>query len=150
MRFFLRFAVVCLTCFAAWPALASDLKLEARLIWGVNDSQAAQHKPVAPDLASKLQRVFKWSNYYDITNQIHSIPVNESRDFRMSERCVLKIKNLGDSRIEVNCIGKGKEVSRGTHTLAPSQWVILSGNDKNNTAWFIGLREVDAGLADSK
>ena len=133
--------------FAAWPAFAADLTLEARLVWGANDSQIASYKPAEDGLSAKLHRIYKWNNYFEITNQVRSIPVNQSRDFKMSDRCVLKIKNLGDSRIEVSCIGQGKEVSKGSHTLAPAKWLVIGGNAKNDTAWFVGLRTVDASLA---
>ncbi|HWD21298.1 MAG TPA: hypothetical protein VHB20_18675 [Verrucomicrobiae bacterium] len=150
MQPFRKFALLFVALTGALPALASDLTLEARLVWGVNETQDATHKPVAADLSSKLHGMFKWSNYFDITNQVQNIPLNQSRDFKMSDRCVLKIKNLGSSRIEVSCIGQGKEVCKGTHTLEPTQWLVLGGNDKNNTAWFIGLREADGGLAKVK
>jgi hypothetical protein len=134
----------------ALDARAEDLKLQAKLIWGSNDKpEDIQHKRVNHELAGDLQRTFKWQNYFEITNQIALIPVNKSYDFKMSSRCTLKIKNLGASRIEVSCIGEGKQVSKGVHTL-PAKWLVLGGNDTNNTAWFVGLRALDSKLAEAK
>jgi hypothetical protein len=94
--------------------------------------------------------MFKWKNYFEITNQVADIPENKTRDLKMSDRCTLRIKNLGGSRVEINCIGEGKEVHKRADTLLPHTWLVLGGNDKNNTAWFIGLRSDAAGKVISK
>ena len=134
-------SLICLTLLAAVaPAYAQSLQVEARLVWGTNDENSRSNY-VATDtaLCDKLHGAFKWKNYYEITNVAQAIPVNESREFHMSDRCVLKIKNLGASRIQISCIGQGKEVSKGEHTLSQADWLVLGGNSKNNTAWFVGL-----------
>jgi hypothetical protein len=147
MQFNRRFSVFYLIFFAAFPTWASDLTLQAKLLWGANDSSNGNYKAVDGGLSAKLHRLYKWNNYFEITNQVKSIPVNQSRDFKMSGQCVVRVKNLGDSRIEVSCIGKGKEDSKTSHVLGPTKWVVLGGDAKNNTAWFIGLREVDKSIA---
>jgi hypothetical protein len=68
----------------------------------------------------------------------------------MSDRCTLRIRNLGGSRVEINCIGQGKEVHKRSDTLLPHTWLVLGGNDTNNTAWFIGLRSDNGGKVISK
>ncbi len=72
----------------------------------------------------------------------------------MSEACIIRVKNLGASRVEVSCIGHGKQVHKGAYTLVPPQWLVLGGNCDNNTAyntaWFIGLRAIDTKTADAK
>jgi hypothetical protein len=121
-------------------ALAADLRLEAKLIWGANLGPAAvNHTLVAPPLAATLRDNFKWTNYYEITNLTALIPLNQSRDLRMSDRCTLKIKNLGSSLVAVDCIGQGKPVSKGTNSLP----CIYSGTNADDTAWFIRLRSLD-------
>jgi hypothetical protein len=142
--------------FAAWflcavSTHAADLKLEAKLVWGANDDKGdCACKAVDNDLASKLHGMFKWKNYFEITNQTAAIALNKSSDLKMSDRCTLQIKNLGSSRIEVNCIGQGKQVCKGAYTLAPPTWLVLGGNATNDTAWFIALRAVDFKTADAK
>jgi len=127
---------------------ASDLKVEAWLIWGANDGrETVKFEPAGQDLADKLHRMFKWQNYYEITNKTASIPIYQSRDLRMSAQCTIRVKNLGSSRVEVSCIGKGKQVHKGDYTLEPPKWLVLGGNGTNNTAWFIGLRAVDKNTA---
>jgi hypothetical protein len=130
---------------------AADLKLEAKLLWGTNDDKCdGTCKTMDKDLASKLHGMFKWQNYYEITNQTTAIPLNQSRNLKMSGHCTLQIKNVGGSRIEINCIGDGKQVCKSASTLVPPKWLVLAGNDTNDTAWFIALRSVDSKAADAR
>ena len=136
---------------AASAASAADMNLEARLVWGTNDEKGGPDcKPVDAELSANLHRMFKWKNYFEITNQVADIPENKTRDLKMSDRCTLRIKNLGGSRVEINCIGEGKEVHKRADTLLPHTWLVLGGNDTNNTAWFIGLRSDNGGKVISK
>jgi len=137
-----RVAVIFGLLLAVLSTRAADLKLEAKLIWGSNDPTNKVQHPVVkdPKLSSHLHRIFKWDNYYEINTKDASIPQTKTATLQMSEKCKLDVKNLGSNRIEVNCIGKGKPVSRGTHSLPPGQWFTLGGNDKNNSAWFVVMR----------
>jgi len=141
------------------PVCAADLKLEARLIWGANDSDAAniangtntvKYQPVAPELSDKLHRMFKWKNYYEITNKTARIGLNQTNDLKMSDVCTIRVKNLGSSRVEISCIGHGKQIHKGNYTLVPPQWLVLGGNGTDNTAWFVGLRAIDGKTPDPK
>jgi hypothetical protein len=122
------------------PAPSGGLNLEAKLIWGANDPPATiNHNLVDPDLAATLRRNFKWTNYYEITNLDAGIPLNESRAVRMSDSCTLNIRNLGSSLVAVDCIGQGKQISKGTNTLP----CVYAGTNADDTAWFIRLRSLD-------
>jgi len=135
----------------ALPARAADLKLEARLIWGANDDkETVKYKPADPELSAKLHRMFKWKNYYEITNKTAGIAVNQSCELKMSDACTIRVKNLGGSRVEVNYIGHGKQVHQGAYALAPPQWLVVGGNDTADTAWFVGLRALDNKAVDPK
>jgi len=140
---------------AAFAARGGDMELEARLVWGTSDDKSdAKCKPVDAELAGKLHGMFKWKNYYEITNETASLALNRIRTLKMSDQCTLELKNVGGSRIEVNCIGQGKQVHKGAYTLDPPKWLVLGGNCDNNTAyntaWFIGLRAIDTKTADAK
>jgi hypothetical protein len=140
---------------AAFAARGGDIELEARLIWGTSDDKGdAKCQPVDAELAGKLHGMFKWKNYYEITNQTASLALNKTRTLKMSDQCTLELKNVGGSRIEVNCIGQGKQVHKGAYTLDPPKWLVLGGNCDNttayNTAWFIGLRAIDTKSTDAK
>jgi hypothetical protein len=126
---------------AGRSASGADLKLQARLVWGANDNPATINFNLTdPELTTCLRHNFpKWTNYFEITNLTSVIPLNETREFRMSDRCTLKVKNLGGSAVAVDCIGQGKPVSKGTNTLP----CIYSGTATNETGWFIQLRTVE-------
>lgn len=126
------------------PALAADLKVEVRLIRGADDNiGAVNYKPVDPALAAKLNHAFKWKNYYEMANKTETIPLNKSREFKLSDHKTIRVKNLGSSRVEVHCLGHGKELCKGSYALVPPQWLVLGGDDTGNTAWFIGLRTIE-------
>lgn len=138
--------VVLFLLFVASPAetLAADLKIEARLVWGTNEDKSPNHKPVDSALAKKLSKVFKWHNYFEINRIVATVPENQSTNINMSSKCVLEVKNLGNARVEVKLIGKGKLVSKSAQTLTPGEDLIVAGDDKNDTAWFVVIRSVDS------
>jgi hypothetical protein len=155
MRSIFRSVLSAIFVSAALAARAGDMQLEARLVWGTSDDKSdAKCKPVDADLAGKLHGTFKWKNYYEITNQTTTLALNKVRTIKMSDQCTLELKNVGGSRIEVNCIGQGKQVHKGAYTLDPPKWLVLGGNCDNNTAyntaWFIGLRAIDTKTPDAK
>jgi len=126
---------------AAGSALAADLRLETKLIWGSDDRPATVHYNLAdPALAATLRHNFKWTNYYEITNLAAVIPLNQSRVVRVSDQCILNIKNLGSSLVAVDNIGPGKPVIKGTNALP----CVYTGTNLDDTAWFIRLRSLDA------
>jgi hypothetical protein len=129
-----------------FSASAADLKLESKLIWGTNDeTKDTLHKPVDPALIQGLS-MFKWKNYYEITNQVTTLTAGATNQWRMSSKCMIKVKNLGSSRVEVNLFGKNKWVSKGVHTLPCT----IGGGDKNDTVWFVILRSLDPKIVDAK
>jgi hypothetical protein len=152
MRQFFNFLLAAIAFSATvLSASAADLKLEVRLIRGANDDkEIVKYKPADPELAAKLHRMFKWNNYYEITNRTAGIAASQTCELKMSDACTIRVKNLGASRLEVNCIGHGKELCKGSYALAPPQWLVLGGNDAADTAWFVGLRAIDNKPADPK
>jgi len=135
----------------AGPARGADLKLEARLILGANEGhEAVKYKPADAELCAKLHRMFKWSHYYEITNQTAGLALNQSCDLKMSDTCTIQVKNLGGLRVQVHCLGHGKELCKGAYDLAPPQWLVLGGNDAADTAWFVGLRAIDNKATEAK
>jgi hypothetical protein len=152
MRQFFHFLLAGMAFTAiAPPVPAADLKLEARLIWGANDEkETVKHKPADPELSDKLHRMFKWKNYYEITNKTAGIAVSQNCDLKLSDACAIRVKNLGGSRVEVNCTDHGRQIYKGAYALAPSQWLVVGGNDTADTAWFVGLRPLDDKPSDPK
>src|SRR3954471_20100654 len=94
---------------AVMSARAADMQLEAKLIWGSNDgADKVKHTLVQdPTLSADLHRIFKWTNYYEISTKDATIAPDKTGILQMSDKCKLEVKNLGKNWIEVNCIGSG-------------------------------------------
>jgi hypothetical protein len=124
---------------------AANLKLEAKLIWGTDDDKSPNpdHKAVDPVTREKLCKVFKWKNYFVVNRVVKEVPSRSSNQFKLSPDCTIEIKELEGPKVEVKLIGKGKEVHKTTLTISKGQSVVYSGDDKNQSAWFVIITELD-------
>jgi len=124
-------------------AAEGDLKLEAQLVWGTNDQPKNESlKAVTPEIAKKLQRLpFKWERYFVMHEKSFSATAKDTTDVEMSKNCKITVKNLGDERIELTIIGKGKSVGKITQSLKNGHTLVTGGNAENFSGWFIVLRE---------
>ena len=123
-----------------------DLKCEAQLIWGTNEASSPnpKHKPVAPELEEKLKNSpFKWEHYFEVRRERFIVPLAKEKTVPMSKNCEIRVKNLGDSQVELRLFGKGKQVSKITQALPKDQLLITGGNAENSTAWFVVLKQAD-------
>ena len=121
--------------------MAADGKLEIQLVWGTNGetSPDATHKPLEESLAKKLS-MFKWKKFFVVNRQ--EVPVSESvQKVRLSDQSEIDIKSLGGSRYEINVFGKGKHVLKKTGRITKGGPFVIAGDDKNDCAWFILIRE---------
>jgi hypothetical protein len=134
-------------CFfaAAVPVPAKELKLEAKLIWGTNDDKSPDpsHKPIDPATAEKLKKVFKWKNYFVVTNQVKIVPSRGSNRFELSKQCTIEVTELEGPRVEVKLIGEGKEVNKTVKPLSKGESITYGKDDKNDNAWFVIITELD-------
>src|ERR1041385_2305093 len=75
----------------ASQARASNLKLEAELVWGTNEKSSTDHKPVETDVKKKLKELpLKWANYYEINRQRFEVPAGGIKKVQMSKQCALE------------------------------------------------------------
>lgn len=123
---------------------AANLKLEAKLIWGSDDAKSPnpEHKEVDAATKEKLRKVFKWKNYYVVNRITKPVPSRGSNKFELSKECTIEIKELEGPRVEVKLIGKGKEVHKTTLNIEKGQSVVYSGDDTNQSAWFVIITEL--------
>jgi len=126
-------------CFGTPRLLAADgdLRLEAVLVWGTHVAKTndANLKELEAPLAKKLHKAYKWENYYEVRRKEATISGKDATKVPISEKCALEVKHLGEERVEVRLIGKGKPVSRSVESLAHGHLMILGGDDQNDTAW---------------
>lgn len=121
---------------------AADLKLEVKLIWGTNDetSPDPSHKKLDSTLTKWLGNKYKWKNYFEVNRQVVTISPSAVRSVILSKACQVDIRYLGGSRIEVKLHGNGKLVLTGTHTLPQNDRLVIAGDGKNDSAWFIAFK----------
>src|SRR5262245_31008571 len=139
------FLVFLLLCGSVFEAPAAELKLEAKLIWATNDDKSPDpnHKPVDAATAEKLSKVFKWKNYFVVNRLVKVVPSRGSNRFELSKQCTIEIRELEGPRVEVKLIGEGKEVHKTTKALSKGEWFTYAGDDKNESAWFVIITELD-------
>lgn len=146
-RVFLAQALACVPAVAL--AVAADDKakkpaaeeFQVRLIWASNDEASPDptHKKLDSELTTFLKKSFKWSSYYEVNSKVLSIPLGQAKEAKLSDACTVKVKNLGKSWVEADLFGKGKQVSKTKEEL--KKWIILAGEAKNETAWFVVIRK---------
>jgi hypothetical protein len=136
LRFFL---VLLLVLLPAAQIRATELKLEAKLIWGTDGESSPDptQKRVDEATATKLRKVFKWKNYFEINRQTATIPSRSTRQITMSKKCTIEITEMPGPAVEVTLIGDGKPVNKTTRHLAKGEWFTIGGEDKNGSAWFV-------------
>ena len=134
--------VFCASSFVG-RAGSTDLSLQAQLVWGTNKEKPddPKLKEVDPSVAEKLRKVFKWKNYFEVNRQHFTVPVGSPKKVKMSDDCEIEVQNLGNSSIEVKLYGKGKLAVRKTQKISPGELLVLAGDDKDDTAWFVVLSQ---------
>jgi hypothetical protein len=124
-----------------WAA-EGETTLLAQLVWATDGSKPAGKELKAVDsvVRSKLRGVFRWKDYYEIGRKEFKVgPVSVSR-VRMSPKCEIEVEQLGKSSFEVKLFGEGKLVVKQRQSLKPGELLVLAGDDKNETAWFVVIR----------
>ena len=150
MKKFVSFRMVALAAAVAFCACASlvkaapaDLNLRAQLVWGTNKDKPDNPnlKEVDTKVTDKLRGVFKWKSYFEVNQLNFTVGTSSPRKVKMSEDCEIEVQNLGNSSIEVKLYGKGKMVVRKTQKMKATELLVLAGDDKDDTAWFVVLSQ---------
>jgi hypothetical protein len=139
-------ALVLLAC-AGFRAQAADMKLQAFLLWGTDDTKPPEgkaYKPVAPDIMHKLKELpLKWTNWFEVNRVLFTVPQGAIKEVPISEKCQLNVTRISASEVEVLLIGKGKEVVKRKQSLPKGEMLVLGGNAPNSTAWLVALKRIE-------
>ncbi len=125
---------------------AAELKLEAQLLWGTDDTKpppGKDYKPVEPELKKKLNRFLKWKNYFQVRQTNFVVAASELKRVKISEKCEIDVKNLDNNLLEVTLYGKGKEVMKRKQALPRGEIAVVGGDAPNSTAWFVVIKRDD-------
>ena len=116
-------------------AADKDLKLEAQLVLGSNDSQT-NGRPVSPQIEKKLKRLpLKWSSYFVVSSRQFSLAKDATNHLVLGGSEMI-VKNLGGEKVELTMIDRGKI----TQSLHKGQTLVTNVRDPNS---FVVLRQAD-------
>ena len=139
-------ALVMLACGDS-SALAGNMKLQAFLLWGTDDSKPPEgkaYKPVELDIRTKLKDLpLKWTNWFEVNRKEFITPEGSSSKVSVSEKCQLVVTRIGSAEVEVTLVGKGKEVVRRRQALPTGEMLVLGGNAPNSTAWLVVIKRLE-------
>lgn len=117
------------------------IHLQARLVWGTNSEKPP--KPEVTDLdgklKAKLRGVFKWKNYFQCHAEKFAVPSSATKRVKLSDQCEIEVENQGASWLEVKLYGEGKLLVKKRQMITPGELLILAGDGKDDTAWFVVL-----------
>lgn len=118
-----------------------ETRVQAILIWGTDEAKPTGKslKEVDPKLREKLGKIFKWQKYFEVSRQNAAALPGKVQVVKLSDECSVEIKILPENLAEVKLIGKGKTLVTRRHSFAKPDALVLAGDDKNNTAWFVVL-----------
>ena len=118
-----------------------ETRVQAVLVWGTDEAKPTGKalKEVDAKLREKLGNIFKWKNYFEVSRQSTSVLPAKVQSLKLSDDCSVEVKILPDNVAEVKLMGKGKAIVTRRHSLAKPDALVLAGDDKNKTAWFVVL-----------
>jgi hypothetical protein len=131
---------------AGFGAQAAEMKLQAFLLWGTDDSKPPEGKnyqPASAEIRQKLRDLpLKWTNWFEVRHVSFAVAQGVSKEVEISPKCQVHLKNAGPE-IEVSLIGKGKEVMKRRQPLPKGEMLVLGGNAPNSTAWLVVLKRLE-------
>lgn len=137
-----------LTALCTTPAavIASDMKLEAVLVWGTNDGTLADPslKPITEDIAKKMNCLpFKYTNYFEVNRKNLVLPQGGTQKAKLSKDCSITLKSLDEGKVELTLMGKGQPACKITQELKKGKCLVTGGHAENSTAWFVVIKQID-------
>jgi hypothetical protein len=116
--------------------------LSAQLVWATDGTKPAGKdlKKVDEATSEKLSGVFRWKAYYEIARKEFKVGSASVSRVRMSPKCEIEVERVGKDTFEVKLFGEGKMVVKKRQTLPAGELLVLAGDDKDDTAWFVVIR----------
>jgi len=135
--FSVLFALGMTSLLAAEP---KEQKLQAKLIWGTDEAKPndPKIKPVDSKLKENFTGIFKWKYYFEVNQKHFSVAPEVVEKVKISDKCDIEVRNEGHGMFEVRLYGEGK-CQRKVRQAIPPNGLVIAGDDKNSTAWFVVL-----------
>ncbi len=126
----------------AAPAEEGDIHLLAQLVWATDGPKPADKELKEADVIvrARLRGVFRWKNYYEVGRKQLKLGSPGFSRVRLSPKCEIEVEHFGKANFEVRLFGEGKMVVKKRQSLTPGELLVLAGDDKDDTAWFVVIR----------
>lgn len=121
---------------------SGEVKYKAILLWGTDGSKPDDPhlKDVDEAARAKLKKVFKWQNYYEVNHQSFTLKTGDKKRIHLSDKCDLNVEQSSAEGMTVELIGEGKPVKKVKQAMPLTDWLVVGGDDKNATAWFVIIK----------
>ena len=123
----------------------SEKRFLSQLVWCTDKDKPADKElgDLDAKLGKKIRKIFKWKNYFEISSNVLSLPSDDGKRLKISDRCEVVVRELDGSQIEVVLFGDkklaGKALQNYTPILTKGEHLVIGGDDKDNygDAWLL-------------
>ena len=87
-------------------ASATDLKIQAQLAWGTDDSKppGKELKEMDPKLREKFRHL-RWKNYFVVEAKTAVVAGKALQRLKLSEKCSVEVREVADGNLEIRILG---------------------------------------------
>ena len=138
-RFSIASICIALFCFieSGITSVKSDtIEVTATVVLGT-DKEKKSGKKVSGSIRKRLSKVFKWNNYYKLSDKKFSIPDNKTKSTVLSKKASIKVTNRKEGKISVSLFSEGKMLIQKSQNLRSGSYMVLAGESTGDSAWFI-------------
>lgn len=127
-------------------ALADDAKKEAAqyaaiLVWGTDGSKPDDpHLKDVEESVRKKLHFFRWKNYYEVDRKPFTLKSGEKQRIKLSDKCEIVAELSDKEGMTVELIGEGKPLKKVKQAMPLTDVLVVGGDDKNATAWFVIIK----------
>ena len=115
---------------------SDTIEVTASLVLGT-DKEKKSGKKVSGSIRKRLSKVFKWNNYYKLSDKKFSIPDNKTKSAILSKKASIKVSNRKEGKISVSLFSEGKMLIQKSQNLRSGSYMVLAGEATGDSAWFI-------------
>ena len=115
---------------------SDTIEVTASVVLGT-EKEKKSGKKVSNSIRKRLSKVFKWSNYYKLSDKKLSIPDGKTKSTVLSKKASIKVSNRKEGKISVSLFSEGKMLIQKSQKLRIGSYMVLAGKSTGDSAWFI-------------
>lgn len=141
-KFFVFVAIWLFVVSGVASGKADSIEISASLVVGTSKEKKGSKK-VSDPIRKRLSKVFKWRNYYNLSVKQLSIPDDKTKTTKLSKKAFIKVNNRKNGKISVSLFSGGKMLIQKSQTLRTGSYMVLAGDSKGDSAWFIVISKTN-------